>query len=313
MLKWDEALYNPAFLRPDLRELAFRSFILTDGTDAHYGLGWAIDNLGSKPVIRHGGAIGGYRSEGIRIPSDHLYLLVMSNSGATNAALLTNKMVGILYDQPAIKEMREGQQSWKEIEGVYESPNAGLRLQSNFGTRPSFYTIRVDSANRVTAQRTGGTVIALSPAGKDLLVDKNNPYNAWKISRSAEGSVNGIQFQHYFPGYGPERFNKRVSNTIPPGKIIAKADSAALARYKGVYEHPFGDRVAILLEKNQLFMESSPTGIKTPLHWIQGNLFLVKETDMELVFDADKKGTITGMQFHNGFAQNLFRKVDEIY
>jgi hypothetical protein len=313
MLKWDEALYNASFLRQDLRELAFRSFILTDGSDAHYGLGWAIDNLGSKTVIRHGGSIGGYRSDGIRIPADHLYLLVMSNTGATNSGLLTNKMISILYDAPAIKELRNEQQSWQEIEGVYESPNAGLRLQSNFGPRPSFYTLRVDSSNRVTAQRTGGTVIALSPAGKDLLFDKNNPYSAWKISRNAQGSVDGIQFQHHFPGYGPERFNKRISNTIPPGKIISKTDSANLARYKGVYEHPFGDRVIIMVEKNQLIMEAIPTAIKTPLHWIQGNTFLVKETDMDLVFDADKKGNITGLRFHNGFAENHFRKVDEIY
>jgi hypothetical protein len=222
-------------------------------------------------------------------------------------------MITILYDMPALTENRNVQQSWKEIEGVYESPNAGLRLQLNYGSRPSYYTIRVDSVNRVTAQRTGGTATTLSPAGKDLLFDKNNPYNAWKIARNAQGVVEGIQFQHHFPSYGPERFNKRISAALPPAKAIVKADSAMLVRYRGTYDHPFGDRLNILLEKNQLFMETLPFGNRTTLHWIQGNTFLVKETDMEVIFDADKKGNITGIRFHNGFTENLLRKVEEIY
>lgn len=313
MLKWDDALYNPGFLRPDLVATAHKGFILADGSPAHYGLGWAVDDFGSRTAVRHGGSIGGYRAEGIRIPEDHLYILLLSNTAATNSGLTANKILSILYDKSGLEEKKAGQQSWTELEGMYQSPNAGLRLQTNFGPRPSHYTVRVDSLNRVTAQRTGGATITLSPAGKDTLFDKNNPYQAWVVQRNAAGAVEGIRFRHYFPNYGPERFNPKVAQQLPPAPVPAKADSAAVAKFTGWYEHPFGDRVRVLYEKGQLYMEQPPINTRTALHWLQGNTCWVKETDMEVKFDADAKGRITGMRFFSGFYDNILRRIEEIY
>jgi CubicO group peptidase (beta-lactamase class C family) len=313
MLKWDDGLYNHAFLRADLRDIAHKTFVLKDGSPANYGLGWAIDGFGNKTMVRHGGAIGGYRAEGMRIPEDHVYVLVLSNTATTNSSLLSNRILSILYDKPALKEVKDGQQNWKEIEGVYESLNAGLRLQSNFGSKPAFLTIRVDSTNRVTAQRTGGAPFSLSPAGKDLLFDKSNPFTALKIERNAGGTVEGFRVQYHFPGTGPERYNKRISSTVPPMRIPEKTDSATLAKYAGWYENAFGDRVRLVIGNNQLFMEQPPVNTRTALLWIRGNTFWVKETDMEVNFDADSRGRITGMRFFSGFYDNVLRKIEEIY
>ncbi len=264
-------------------------------------------------MVQHGGSIGGYRAQGMRIPDDHLYILVLSNTAATNSGLTANKTLSILYDMPGIKENRENVQSWKEIEGVYTSPNAGLRLQSNFGSKPAYYTIRVDSANRVTAQRTSGASITLSPAGKDFLFDKTNPFTGWKVERNAQGSVDGIRFTQFFPGYGPERFNKKVSGTIPPKPEYGKIDSAGLAKYTGLFATEFGDRSKIMIEKGQLYTEDPLIGTKTQLHWVSGNIFRVKETDMEVVFDANAKGIITGAHYFNGFQEIILKRIEEIY
>jgi CubicO group peptidase (beta-lactamase class C family) len=313
MLKWDDALYRPGFLRSDLVNLAHKSFILKNGEDAHYGTGWAISTFKTKSMVQHGGSIGGYRAQGMRIPEDRLYILILSNSAATNASLAANKTLSILYEMPAIKENRENVQSWKDIEGVYASPNAGLRLQSNFGNKSAFYTIRVDSANRVTAQRTSMAPTTLSPGGKDLLFDKTNPFTGWKIERNAQGAVEGIRFTQHFPGYGPERFNKIISGTVPSKPETGKIESAGLVKYTGTYAPEFGDRAKIIIEKGQLYSEDSNIGTKTQLHWISGNTFWVKETDMEIVFDANAKGVISGAHFFNGFKDIILKRVEEIY
>jgi len=313
MLKWDEALYHPGFLRSDLVSLAHKSFILKNGEDAHYGTGWAISTFKTKSMVQHGGSIGGYRAQGMRIPEDHLYILILSNSAATNAGLAANKTLSILYEMPSLKEIRENVQSWKDIEGIYNSPNSGLRLQSNFGNKPAFYTIRVDSTNRVTAQRTSAAPVTLSPAGKDLLFDKTNPFNGWKIERNAQGAVEGIRFTQHFPGYGPERFNKKISGIIPQNTVTGKLDSAGLVKYTGTYETEFGERSKIIIEKGQLFSEDLNIGIKTQLHWISGNNFRVRETGMEIIFDSNPKGIITGAHFFNGFKDIMLKRVEEIY
>jgi CubicO group peptidase (beta-lactamase class C family) len=313
MLKWDEALYNPEFLTTDLLNIAHKSFILKNGEDAHYGTGWAIASFKNKSMVQHGGSIGGYRAQGMRIPEDHLYVLILSNAAATNASLTANKSLSILYDMPSLKENQENVQSWKEIEGIYSSPNSGLRLQSNFGTKETFYTIRVDSSNRVTAQRTSAAPISLSTSGKDLLFDKTNPFVGWKIERNAQGMVDGIRFTQFFPGYGPERFNKKVSAIIPPKPVPGIIDSNILVKYVGVFEQEFGNRVKINIDKGKLYMEDLVLGIKTQLNWISGNTFWVKETDMQVVFDATAKGIITGAHFFNGFKDIMLKRVEEIY
>ena len=204
-------------------------------------------------------------------------------------------------------------QSWKEIEGVYAALTAGLRLQSNFGSLPATYTIRADSTNRVTVQRTGSTAVTLSPADKDLLFDPSNPFTGWKIERNAAGEVEGIRFTQHLPGTGPERFNKKISGTIPAKPVPVKMDSAGLVKYTGTYAHEFGDRSSIIIEKGALFMEDQNTGVKTQLHWISGNTFWVKERDTQVVFDANSKGTILGAKYFNGFREIVMRRIEEIY
>jgi hypothetical protein len=313
MLKWDEALYNPEFLSTDLIHIAHKSFFLKNGEDAHYGTGWAIASFKNKSMVQHGGSIGGYRAQGMRIPEDHLYILILSNSAATNAGLTANKSISILYEMPSLKENRDNVQSWKEIEGIYASPNSGLRLQSNFGTKETFYTIRVDSSNRVTAQRTSAAAIILSPAGKDLLFDKTNSFVGWKIERNTQGIVDGIRFTQFFPGYGPERFNKKVTANISQKPVPGKIDSIGLLKYTGIFEHEFGQRSKIIIEKGQLYMENPVIGTKTQLHWISGNSFWVKETDIQVIFDSNAKNVISGVKYFNGFREISMKRIEELY
>jgi hypothetical protein len=309
MLKWDEGLYDSTFIRRDLLALAHKSIILTDGAPANYGLGWAVEPFQKKTMIQHGGSIGGYRSHGMRIPEDHLYFLVLSNSAQTNSTLLANKVLSILYDAPGIREQNNRKQEWKEIEGIYESPNNGLRLQNNYGIKKAYYTIKVDSANRVTAQRSNAIALTLIPGGEDLLFEKSNPFSGWKLIRNQKGKVESIAFTHFFPGYGPIRYNKKISDSIPKAKIPAKSDSANLSKYTGVYELQNNDIRFIEQKKNELFMYDPSLGIRTQLNWIKENEFWIKDTNTEFLFTKDENGKINGAIYSSGFEDIKLNKV----
>jgi CubicO group peptidase (beta-lactamase class C family) len=301
MLKWDEGLYDSTFIRRDLLALAHKSIVLTDGSPANYGLGWGVEPFQNKTMIQHGGAIGGYRSNGVRIPEDHLYFLVLSNSAQTNSSLIGNKVLSILYDIPGIQEQHNKKQEWKEIEGVYESPSSGLRLQNNYGNKKAYYTIKVDSANRVTAQRSNATPLTLIPGGQDLLFEKSNPFSGWKLIRNQKGRVESIAFTHFFPGLGPIRYNKKISDSIPKSKIPAKTDSAMLLKYIGVYEIENKDAMYIEQKKNELFMYDPTLGTRIQLNWIKENEFWIKETNTDFQFHQDEEGNIIEAEFSNGF------------
>lgn len=313
MLKWDEALYDPKFIQTTLLNQAHTSYQLSSGIPAYYGLGWGIAPMGNKTMVQHGGAIGGYRAQGIRIPEDHLYFLLLSNTGTTNSSLMGNKALSILYDISPVKEQRSNVQSWKEIEGVYESLNSGLRLQKNFGNIDAFYTIRVDSTNRVTAQRTSSAAFALSPSGKDRLFDKSNPFVEWVMNRSAEGKVISFTPSFVLPSMGPNRVNLRIAESVPTPKQPVKADSSLLAKYTGLFETATRARTKIILLKNELYMEDPDFGTRTQLHWIKDHLFWIKENDRDVIFQVDKKGQVQSLEFSNGFQLIHMNHIIELY
>lgn len=313
MLKWNEGLYNGQFLSPELLSVAHKNYILSTGQPANYGLGWAISSFKNRSMIQHGGAIGGYRAQGMRVPEDHLYLLTLSNSATTNAGLINNKALSILYEMPALKESKDLGLVLKDIEGIYEAPSSGLRLQSNFGAIPVYYTLRVDSNNRVTAQRTGASRIMLSPAGKDAYFDKSNPFTKWQIERTNTGEVSGILFVFHSPGTGPQRFNKKINSTLPPDKKEIKSDSLSMAKFAGLYEHEFGDQLIISGDKNGLLIEELETGLRFKPIWLGENRFYLKDIDWEIIFDSDKKGIINGMHYFNGVYNRQFKKIEELY
>jgi CubicO group peptidase (beta-lactamase class C family) len=313
MLKWDQGLYNAAFLSPAVLAMAHKTFLLSSGQPANYGLGWAVGAFKNRTMIQHGGAIGGYRALGMRIPDDHLYLITLSNSGSSNTALISNKALSIIYDMAALKENKEPGMVTKDIAGVYEAPGSGLRLQSNFGNIPTYYTVRVDSNNKVTARRTGGTLTVLSPVERDVFYDKNAPFTKWQIERNDKGEVVGIRFKFHFPGVGPERLNKKISNAVPADKKELKGDSLALVKFGGLYEHEFGDQLKISVDKNNLLIEELATGLRFKPIWLGENRFYLKDVDWEIVFDTNKKGLITGLHYFNGAQNRQFRKIEELY
>lgn len=309
MLKWDEGLYDSSFIKPEILKLAHKSFVLTDGTPANYGLGWAVEPFQNGTMIQHGGSIGGYRAHGMRIPEDHLYFLVLSNSAQTNSSLLGNKVLSILYDMPGIREQNNTKKSWKEIEGVYESPSSGLRLQKNFEIQQAYYTIKVDSANRITAQRSNAAPISLSVGGEDLLFEKSNPFSGWKLMRDKKGKVDGIAFTHTFPGYGPVRINKKISDSIPPIKNPIKTDSAKVSSYIGVYENDNNEIRFVEQKKNELFFYDPTLGVRVQLHWIKDNQFWIKETNTDFIFIQDENGKINKASFSNGYEEVKLKRV----
>jgi D-alanyl-D-alanine carboxypeptidase len=311
MLKWDEALQQEKLLKKDLLAIAHQSFQLTSGRPANYGLGWSVSTLGTKAFVQHGGSIGGYRAQAARVPDDRLYWVLLSNSGTVNSALITNRVFTQLYAVPSLKE-EKSTTAPTGVEGVYESLNAGSRLQVNYGKRAAYFSIRVDSG-RVFAWRTGGSKTELLAAGPDVWFVKGAPYQRWKLERDAAGVITGIRVSALFGASGPERFNKRTALPLPALPKEVTLTAAELGKWAGTYAHEFGDRVVITVDKNQLKLADPVTGVDTFIKPTDKNRFFESDFDREYVFQADSKKGTTEFRYFNGAFDLVFRKVVEQY
>lgn len=79
MAKWDAALYTEQPLTAESKRRAVTAVKLIDGTAYPYGLGWRLDPVRGHRAMSHGGTLQGFKSHFLRLPDDHLSVIVFTN------------------------------------------------------------------------------------------------------------------------------------------------------------------------------------------------------------------------------------------
>jgi D-alanyl-D-alanine carboxypeptidase len=105
LARWNAAVSAGKLLKPATWQRAFTKATLTDGKRSDYGYGWAISSLRGVPTIEHGGAINGFNAYVLRVPSEHVYVVVLRNTDggtadpATVAKVAAAQAMGKPYPQ----------------------------------------------------------------------------------------------------------------------------------------------------------------------------------------------------------------------
>ena len=79
MLKWQNSLNQNLLLNKKETAKAFTKYKLNNGEEIEYGYGWHLKNINGIPTREHGGSIFGFKSMGVYIPSEDIYVLGFSN------------------------------------------------------------------------------------------------------------------------------------------------------------------------------------------------------------------------------------------
>jgi hypothetical protein len=190
--------------------------------------------------------------------------------------------------------------------------NAGSRLQKNYGKKPAFISIHTDK-DEIWMIRSGGAKTLLTYAGKDVLFNKQNPFTQIIMDRNNKGEIRGCRVNSLFGTFGPERFNKRLTTPVATDPMTLKTDAATLEKYTGLYEHEFGDRVKLYLDKDALKMLDLITGEVDELQYSGNHKFFVKNFDQEFTFDVGGKKTVTGFRYFNGSYDMVMKRIEEKY
>ncbi|ANF51484.1 serine hydrolase [Chryseobacterium glaciei] len=79
MVKWQNALNQNALLSSKELKKAFQKYKLNNGEEFTYGYGWHLKDINGTPTREHGGSIFGFKSMGVYIPSEDIYVIGFSN------------------------------------------------------------------------------------------------------------------------------------------------------------------------------------------------------------------------------------------
>jgi D-alanyl-D-alanine carboxypeptidase len=102
LARWDAAVSAGKLLKPATWQRAFAKTTLTDGKTVNYGYGWIVGTLRGVPSIGHGGNINGYGAYALRVPSEHMYVVVLRNtdSGTADADTVASKIAALAIGKP---------------------------------------------------------------------------------------------------------------------------------------------------------------------------------------------------------------------
>jgi D-alanyl-D-alanine carboxypeptidase len=83
---WDLGIIDQKLLSPASYKQFETPFLLANGDNSHYGLGIFLQSHNGHRMIEHSGEVGGYVSENVVFPDDHIAIVVLTNQVASSAA-----------------------------------------------------------------------------------------------------------------------------------------------------------------------------------------------------------------------------------
>lgn len=78
---WQQALHAGEIIKKENLDLAFVNYQLNNGEKINYGYGWFIDEVQGVKTHEHGGGIPGYSSYLLHLPSENVFVTILSNGG----------------------------------------------------------------------------------------------------------------------------------------------------------------------------------------------------------------------------------------
>ena len=89
MLKWQNALNQNLLVNEETIKKAFTKYKLNNGQEFTYGYGWHLRDINGIPTRQHGGSVFGFKSMGVYIPSEDIYVIGLSNCDCNSPTKVT--------------------------------------------------------------------------------------------------------------------------------------------------------------------------------------------------------------------------------
>ena len=98
LLLWDRNFYDNRLGKETLLKEMQTQGVLNNGKQIEYALGLFISKYGGLPIVEHGGALFGYRTELLRFPQQKLSVITLCNLGTSSPRGLANKVADIYLE-----------------------------------------------------------------------------------------------------------------------------------------------------------------------------------------------------------------------
>ena len=282
---WDAALTAGRVINADSRAKSFTPYRLAGGNESGYGYGWSIGSYEGRAVQEHGGGINGFRSYVLRIPSDGVYVAVLSNiaAAAPSPDTLARKAAAIAIGKPLVNPAAVAMTADQldAYVGRYRTVSGTHHAVTREGTR-------------MFVQPAGGERLEVFPAGGDVFFEKDG-FLRLRFEREPGGQAARL----IVDSWGPRPAAVRDTAPEPPARTSIEVDAATLNAYVGEYEIAPGFVLTVTLEGSRLITQATGQG-KVEIFPSSPTEFFLRVVDAQITFVKDASGAVTGLVLHQG-------------
>ena len=282
MLKWQQAIKKNVIIKQETIDLAFTNYTLNNGEAINYGYGWGLNDLNGVPSIEHGGGIFGFTTQGVYVPSEDLYVIVLTNCSCNSPGTVTTKIAALAIGKPYPDLSNVVALNKQELEkwvGAYEFEAGVVRF------------IKLEG-EQLLSQREGSSVFKIYPLTPNRFYFEGGLI---EYSFSENEGKRKVIFKN----------RKNISNGVETDKEPeAEKESIAvlpsiLNQYVGKYELQPGFVLEVTTKGNQLYAQATGQPI-AELFAETDTSFFLKVVAASIDFNKGDDGDVTSLTLHQG-------------
>jgi len=285
LLKWQIAIRDNKLVKNESIRLAFADYKLNDGKPIHYGYGWGLNDINGSSTIEHGGGIFGYTTNGIWLPKEDVYVVMLTNRDDVSPSDISTRLAAIAIGKPypdAAEGIAIKSESIKNLAGVYEFEDGSIRT-----------IIYEDGV--MYSQRQGSSRFKLIPVAENKFAYENS-FSALEFTGTRNGKQTVV-------------FKNRIDQTIgsKTDKVLAEKEVISLQPdqmqpFVGEYEIQPGFSLMVTLENGHLMTQATGQE-KFEIFPESPVKFFLKVVDAQLVFQRNTDGKVDSLILYQGGAE----------
>jgi CubicO group peptidase (beta-lactamase class C family) len=285
LAKWEAGLAAGKIVKAAALEKMFANYPLASGSPSGYAYGWQIGSYEGRPVQEHGGGIPGFRAHVLRIPSDGVYVAVLSNMAAPepDPQALARKAAAIAIGKPLVNPAV-----------VTLTPEQLDAYVGQFVTVGGTRHVVTREGARLFMQVGGGGRTEFFPAGNDTFFAKDR-FVRLRFERDGAGKAASLRVSDW----GDQPVASRDDTPVKTPPVQVAIDPAIYDAYVGEYELAPGFVLTVTREGDSLMTQATGQG-KVEVFPSAPTEFFLKVVDAQLTFVKDASGKVTGIVLHQG-------------
>lgn len=125
LFKWQKGLTENKILKPETFKQAVTPFTLSNGEKTNYGFGFGLQPLAGGPTWQHSGSINGFSSFEIYLPTEDVYVTMLSNGSNKNTMTPSLLAASLAAQKANVKDTAISDHKMGQYVGQYGFPEDG--------------------------------------------------------------------------------------------------------------------------------------------------------------------------------------------